>query len=388
MRPRDKLRGTAVTRRGYVIRMSIHAFSDLMHRAALLVATHPGRQQTFHLMRLVSLATLVASCAAPVPTPQSGPSAGPVVPGSPLASASANSETAEQNHSPALDGTSKTIAFAKAISRIEDAGAGGPLIRFNSDIYTVGVDGSNQRRLTDSLGTKGWPSWSPDGRQIVYRWAPEGFDWNNSDIAIVTVADMQVTTLAHQAWSPAWSPNGDWIAYYSASDRFGLNLIRPDGSEDHQILAGDAEYPAWSPDGRRLAFMSLGFPAGSSSADYDLYVVDADGRNLERLTNIAGEDGWPAWSHDGTRLAYEHRPTEAESEIHVMMADGKGDQRISDSTDNLQEGDPSWSPDDGYLVYYASTLTEIGGLFVMHPDGSGRLKIGSDGSDPAWKPVP
>ena len=261
------------------------------------------------------------------------------------------------------------------------------------DVFTVGVDGSNVRRLTSSGGGKASYSWSPDGRHVVFRWDPSGTDWNRSDVAIVTVADLKVSTLAHEAWSPAWSPLGDWIAYYSAAaDSYGLYLIRPDGSAKHQILAGDAEYPAWSPDGRRLAFMSLGFPPGSSSADYEIYVVDVDGGNLQRLTNVIGEDGWPAWSHDGTRIAYTRMPTEVESEIHVMAADGQYDHLITDPNDGLEEYSPNWSPNDLYLAYHGypedESSTAVRGLFVMRPDGSGRLLIRSDGFEPVWQPVP
>jgi Tol biopolymer transport system component len=335
---------------------------------------------------------LLVGCAQPAPWLETSPS----VTTAPSFSSSASPlETAvqpvPQNQSPGLDGSANTIAFGARI--------GSPVVQpdgtvlFDNDIFAVGVDGTNLRRLTSSGGGKASYSWSPDGERIVFRWDPTGTDWNRSDIAIVTVADHKVTTLAHEAWSPAWSPLGDWIAYYSAAAQdFGLYLIRPDGSDNHQILAGDAEYPTWSPDGRRLAFMSLGFPAGSSSAAYEIYVVDVDGENLQRLTIVEGEDGWPAWSHDGTRIAYQRMVSdEAKSEIHVMGADGQDDRLITDPNDDLEEYTPAWSPNDRYLAYYAYPTTDsstaAGGIFVMLPDGSGRLLIRSDGYEPAWRPT-
>jgi Tol biopolymer transport system component len=292
------------------------------------------------------------------------------------------------NHSPGLDGTSNTIAFGRWVGEGQTIN-NGAMVVFDSEIFTVGVDGTSERQVTSAGGSNGWPSWSPDGRQIVFRSTPSGTDGNASDMAVVTVADQKVRVIAHEAWSPAWSPKGDWIAYYAASKQFGLNLIRPDGSDDHQILSGDAEYPTWSPDGRRLAFMSLGFPAGRTSAAYEIYVVDVDGQNLQRLTNVTGEDGYPAWSHDGTRIVYQRNPTEPESEIHVMSADGQDDQLISDVTDNLEESAPSWSPTDLYIAYQAYPQTELtsGGIFVMRPDGSGRLMIRPDGFEPEWQPI-
>jgi Tol biopolymer transport system component len=340
---------------------------------------------------------LVAGCAQhPVPTVESGPSIGTAPSLAPsMSPLLATAEPIQQNQSPGLDGSSNTIAFGARIGSPMEQPNG--TILFNNDIFTVGVDGSNLRRLTTSGGGKASYSWSPDGQRIVFRWDPTGIDWNRSDIAIVRVADLTVTTLAHDAWSPAWSPNGDWIAYCAASnaapDGSGLYLIRPDGSDNHQILAGDAQYPAWSPDDSRLAFMSLGDPPGTSSAAYDLYVVDVGGGNVRRLTNLAGEDGWPAWSHDGTRIAYQRMvPDEAKSEIHVMGADGQHDQLITDPNDDLEEYTPSWSPNDRYIAYYAypqtDSSTAAGGIFVMLPDGSGRLLIRPDGYEPVWQPAP
>jgi hypothetical protein len=345
-------------------------------------------------LSLAFLSMLIVGCANPAPSVQARPSVQAKPSHSPSTSPPlSTAEPVQQNQSEGLDGNTNTIVFGGRIGS-PVVQADGTLL-FDGDIFTVGVDGSSLRRLTRSGGGKGTFSWSPDGRQIVFRWDPSGTNWNASDIAIVTVSDLKVRTLAHEAWSPAWSPGGDWIAYYSASAvAYGLYIIRPDGSDKRQILAGDAEYPTWSPDGRRLAFMSLGFPASSSpsSADYEIYAVDVDGGNVQRLTNLTGEDGWPAWSHDGTRIAYTRMPTEAESEIHVMTADGQDDRLIADPNDSLEEYSPSWSPNDRYIAYHAYTQTEsssvVSGLFAVRPDGSGRLLIRSGGFEPAWKPVP
>jgi Tol biopolymer transport system component len=333
---------------------------------------------------LVCLAVVALACEGP--TRSVAPSTGDV-----MASPSGGSTAPafDQNRSPGLDGRSNSLAFSARIDSPADG-----------DIYTIGVDGRGLRRLTSAPANEYSPSWSPDGSAIVFRSAPsaDAAEQGPSDIAIVKVAELEVTFLTHDAslgnWSPAWSPTGEWIAYYSGgADRFGLYLIRPDGSDNHRILAGDAEYPAWSPDGRHLAFMSLGFPAGSSSDDYDIYVVNADGGNLQRLTTARGEDGWPAWSHDGTRFAFTRRTSEeGEDKIHVMTAEGADDRPISDTADGVSYGYPSWSPNDLYIAYSAypqtASSSETGGMFVMRPDGTGRLLILADGVGPVWGPVP
>ena len=341
------------------------------------------------LLSVTCIATLLAGCGDPAPSAQAPPSTAAASSVSPSTSPRSTVELVPQNQSPALDGTSNTIAFS---GRIDSATDG--------DIYTIGVDGSNLRRLTSSPANEYSASWSPNGRRIVFRSAPssQASEQGPSDIAVVTVADLTVTFLTHDAqlgnWSPAWSPTGEWIAYYAGGpDGEGLYLIRPDGSETHRILAGDAEYPAWSPDGRELVFMSLGFPAGSSSNDYDIYVVAVDGGNLHRLTELSGEDGWPAWSHDGTHIAYTRRVNEAaDDNIHVMTAVGQDDRTITDISDGMSYSYPSWSPHDLYLAFSAYPQTEsstaLGGMFVVRADGSGRLMILADGVGPVWQPAP
>jgi TolB protein len=292
-----------------------------------------------------------------------------------------------QNHSLALDPKSSTFAFSGRIDSPNDG-----------DIYLLDVDGTNLRRLTSAPANEYSPSWSPARDAIVFRSAPSSdpAQQGPSDIAVVRIADLTVRFLTHDAqlgnWSPAWSPTGEWIAYYSGGpDGPGLYLIHPDGSGRHLILEGDAEYPSWSPDSRRIVFMSLGFPAGSSSNDYDLYVVDVDGRNLQRLTNRPGEDGWPAWSNGGDRIVYTHRDSEnAPDQLHVMDADGSGDVAITSTDDGLGYSSPSWSPSDTYIAFSAygqgEEASSAGGMFVMHPDGTNRLQVLGDGVGPVWQP--
>jgi Tol biopolymer transport system component len=100
-----------------------------------------------------------------------------------------------------------------------------------------------------------------------------------------------------------------WIAYQWVPEHGkGLYLMRPDGSDAHEIateLRGDAFHPDWSPDGARIAF-DTAIDEGS-----EVWVVNADGTNAEaivrRTTDCAiscGDAASPAWSPDGSELAF------------------------------------------------------------------------------------
>ena len=104
----------------------------------------------------------------------------------------------------------------------------GPAI---ADIAVVNRDGSGLKILTDGSANFGFPSWSPDGSQIVYR--ASGKD--NQGLFVMTVATGAVRALtadsSHDNF-PAWSPKGDRIAFtrFFESD-YELYTIRPDGTD-------------------------------------------------------------------------------------------------------------------------------------------------------------
>ncbi len=93
-------------------------------------------------------------------------------------------------------------------------------------------------------------------------------------------------------------------------------------------------WPSWSPDGSRIAFTS------SRDGNDEIYVMNADGSALTRLTNNSATDIEPAWSPDGSRIAFV-RGSGPSSELYVMNADGSGQTRV------LSGGpirSPNWAP--------------------------------------------
>jgi Tol biopolymer transport system component len=111
------------------------------------------------------------------------------------------------------------------------------------------ADGGNQRRLTNQGSSNSSPAVSPDGRSIAFVSNRDG----NDEIYIMDI----------------------------------------DGGNPHrltQITFADDNFPSWSPDGRRIVFNS-----GSPRGGFDLYVIDADGTNLLRLTDHSGWEFEPAW---------------------------------------------------------------------------------------------
>jgi Tol biopolymer transport system component len=72
--------------------------------------------------------------------------------------------------------------------------------------------------------------------------------------------------------------------------------MNADGTGVPRLTEREGEHPAWSPDGQKIAFMSQELSAIGDDPDYNVYVMNAHGSGVRRLTTWKGEDGWPAWS--------------------------------------------------------------------------------------------
>jgi len=172
-------------------------------------------------------------------------------------------------------------------------------------ISTIRPDGTGLRRLTRGDGNQHFPSWSPDGRQLVVRSALP----TSKGLTIVDAESGRTTLVTPDTGTdnlPAWSPDGQWILFTSRRDGdWEIYAIHPDGAGLRRLTtsAGNDAHAAWSADGRWIAFGSArrGFRdegarglGGQSAAD--IFVMRADGTDVRQLTDDAVEEGTPAFA--------------------------------------------------------------------------------------------
>lgn len=166
------------------------------------------------------------------------------------------------------------------------------------DIYTMNVDGTDVRQLTHTLGYDGGPWWSPDGKTIVYRaWHPtdsadvaqyrallgDGLVKPNRMELWTMNADgrdqRQITHLGGANFGPSWTADGRRIVFSSnykqpRSGNFDLYLVNPDGTGLEQITTSPTfdGFPMFSRDGRRLVWASNRY--GATAGETNLFVAD------------------------------------------------------------------------------------------------------------------
>jgi hypothetical protein len=198
----------------------------------------------------------------------------------------------------------------------------------------------------------------------------------------------------------AWSPDGTRIAYQNPiADERGIFVANADGSDAVRLTEGANDaWPSWSPDGTKILFSSTRYDpliaaCAPTGADFlcptDLYVIDADGSNVIRLTADSAPEYQADWAPDGDRIAFTSSPDRNRSLIVVIDVQG-ADRHIVSSGDGGSDFFPTWSP-DGSRLAFAAIRREDWGIWIVNADGSDeRMILGGTGAgyvdNPVWSP--
>ncbi|NOT64077.1 MAG: hypothetical protein HOP19_28010 [Acidobacteria bacterium] len=181
-------------------------------------------------------------------------------------------------------------------------------------LMLVKRDGTGLQSLTDGEPNTGFPSYSADGKQIVYR------VWGNKEtgemgLRIMTLADRSVRVLTNDYDNnPYWSPVGERIVFARKADNnYDVYTIKPDGTDLRRLtnsLSNDA-HAVWTDDGRHILYNS-GQPGWKDeAAHYDntfqpygvIMMMKADGTEKRQLTDSPWEDSMPCFVPKAERVA-------------------------------------------------------------------------------------
>ena len=243
-------------------------------------------------------------------------------------------------------------------------------------------DGANHRYLTTGQATALTPRYSPDYGSILYLSYLNG----NPRIYVYDLASGQqrlITQSRNPTFAPRWSPDGKWILYsmaiggntdiYRTSASGGGTPVKLTDSPGIDIGG------SFSPDGSKIVFES------DRSGSQQVYTMNADGTNQQRISFFGGRAATPEWSPRGDQIAFTH--IGGNFRIAVMSPGGGALRYL---TDSWQDEAPTWSP-NGRIVQFFRTQRGSGKAGIWQVDLTGRnerrLATPVDGSDPAWGPV-
>ena len=231
----------------------------------------------------------------------------------------------------------------------------------NEQIATMAADGSDLRVITSGRGIHEGPSWSPNGRRIVFGFSPE--------------PDPNAPGFETRLWT-----------------------MRADGSDAKPLPMDQPGFdgtPRYSPNGRSIVFGRLHIMSdGYVSA---LFIVRAKGGNVKQLTPWGEIDENPTWSPDSRRIIFAVGP---EGSIEVIRPDGSSRRAILPATEGSGGHKPWFSPDGSRILFMCETqglLAEPPADFnedicVMDADGSDIVNLtntpGVLENWPSWGPAP
>lgn len=283
-----------------------------------------------------------------------------------------------------LDGVARTrLAF---ISDRDGERIRGVEPRVVKELYVSDYDGERVSRVTRRGSLNVGPSWSPDGRAIVFQSYQTGF----ADIYIQRLFEVQVQparpargTERAQNMLPSWSPDGSRIAFQSNRDgAYDIYTVRPDGS-DLRRLTSDRAWdgsPVWSPNGRQIAFTS------DRTGRNQIYVMSADGGPAEKLTDEPNKADRPTWALD--YIAYSAEVSGDQVQIkRITVGDRK---TIQLTTGNGRNESPTVAPNGRHIAFVTTRWGGRDQIAIMDADGQNVRQITSTGNNrfPSWSPGP
>ena len=240
-------------------------------------------------------------------------------------------------HRPSWSPDGKSLLFA----RQEADGA-------NIWLYLLDVSGDDPARRLDrrEVRVEYNATFAPDGREILFASISLSGTQGNVDIAKIApdgegfqVVMKDPGALSHQDW-PSVSPDGTRFAFSSTHEgnqeiytakRDGTDLVRLTQNPGHDA------HPCWSPGGRSIVF------ASDRWGGLEIAKVQPDGTGLERLTTSPGLDDYPSVSPDGRRIAFVSN-RDAQFDVYVLDADRPEPINVSQhpGRDTFPHLDPRW----------------------------------------------
>jgi Tol biopolymer transport system component len=252
----------------------------------------------------------------------------------------------------------------------------------HTQLFTVRPDGHGRRQIThlgDSNALNA--AWSPDGKQIAFaRDYAAGTSHEHLDIFTVDAngSGLHAMGLKGLNGEPTWSPDGRHVLWARPG---AFEIANADGTGLRTVpVAGDIGTPTFSPDATRIGFLRT--LAGDKGA---IYVMRADGTHVRRLTKPArGVGSKIDWSPDGSTIAFS-AVTGSSSNIFTIRPNGTGLKQITNVPAKVNDLLDSWSP-DGKQIAFISDAAGAFEVYVMNADGSGATQVtnGPESHLAAW----
>ena len=260
----------------------------------------------------------------------------------------------------------------------------------NVNIYVMQADGSNLRRLTDDPFFDSFPVFSPDGTQIAFQSNRED---ERTEVYLKNLNDdTPARRLTHTSTGAGiapkcWSPDGTQILLYIPENGKGRIALADVDLSQQPVLSddkADLTSPSLSADGRRIIYQ-----AQTSEDTLELRLTDLGTRRTQTIFKTEDEyEGFnmtPVWSPDNSLIAFSSK-VNGNSEIFTIKPDGSGLKNLTNNP--LKDSNPIFSPNGNEIIFVRDNYGPTQ-LYRMDLNGSNQRRVtGKDGYEmtPAFSP--
>jgi len=276
-------------------------------------------------------------------------------------------EQGDYDCEPAFSPDGRRIAFER-----------GSIGGLGRDLFVMPTTGGELRRLTFENALGGVPTWTQDGKEIVFPSSRGGL-LNLWRIPANGGLPQPVAGIGPVAFAPSIPRQGNLLAYVHPSVNSGIWQIRlsdethPLGPATRLITSrGHVNWrPSFSPDGKKVVFESdrLGYS--------DIWSCNSDGSNCAQLTSLHGTAGTARWSPDGNHVVFEFQSKHF-YEIYVIdLPDGRP--RLLPTFPKSDNGAPNWSRDGKWIYFYSTDENGVFQLWKVPFEGGTPVQLTSHG---------
>ncbi len=225
-----------------------------------------------------------------------------------------------------------------------------------ADLFVVDLDGDSLRELvSDGSCNVNLPgsSWNSEAEQIVFSSSREPHDeiyviddmGSPGDEVRITFRDDLM------AYEPTFSPDGEWVVFEShlldQEDNGVITKFCVDGSSDYIALTAqddDCRQPNWSSSGDKILYQRF------DGDQWDIWVMNDDGSNAEKVTTGGGDKTDASFSPDGDWIVYSSDENELDL-ANIFIIPTTGGESIQITEWDGYDGAPSWSPDGSKIIF-------------------------------------
>lgn len=268
----------------------------------------------------------------------------------------------------------------------------------DKQIYVADFDGSNARAITKEKCPHLSPSWSPDGRFITYTSYEDG----NPDLFLFDLQTGKKRKLSGRRGLNSgsnWAANSRLIAFTGTVEGDAdIYVTAPAGGERRLLIRGqglDVD-PAFSPDGKWMAFVSGRFGNPHIFRATLQWKGETEVKVVEdkRLTYAGWYNATPAWAPQSDKIVFAGYDRDIDRfDLFLMNPDGTNMERLT-----IRAGDnesPTWSPNGQLVIFHSNRIKGVDRkaepqIWVMNRDGSAQRPLITglfDAQTPKWGPI-